>query len=202
MDETMRLTSLIDDFLDISKMESEMDSLNVSEYNLTQSIKETCDTMNKLLKKDGFEISFSYDKDVYVEADKAKINRVFYNFLTNAVNYSGENKLISVKQEIFGETGEKLSDKVGAKAGHKSDDMTKQKVRISVTDNGVGIADDVLPFVWDRYYKSGKPHQRAITGSGLGLSIVKKIIEMHGGAYGVSSEPGVGSTFWFELDVE
>jgi len=72
-------------------------------------------------------------------------------------------------------------------------------VRISVIDYGEGIAETDLPFIWDRYYKSGKAHKRAVTGSGLGLSIVKKIIDIHGGKYGVVSETGKGSTFWFEL---
>jgi signal transduction histidine kinase len=71
--------------------------------------------------------------------------------------------------------------------------------RISVKDWGEGIAEADLPFIWDRYFKSGKTHKRAVTGSGLGLSIVKKIIDIHGGKYGVSSEAGKGSTFWFEI---
>ena len=77
--------------------------------------------------------------------------------------------------------------------------VTDNRVRISVIDYGEGIAEADLPFIWDRYYKSGKAHKRAVTGSGLGLSIVKKIIDIHGGKYGVVSETGKGSTFWFEL---
>jgi len=72
-------------------------------------------------------------------------------------------------------------------------------VRISVIDSGEGIAEADLPFIWDRYYRSGEAHKRAVTGSGLGLSIVKKIIDTHDGKYGVVSETGKGSTFWFEL---
>jgi signal transduction histidine kinase len=72
-------------------------------------------------------------------------------------------------------------------------------VRISVIDYGEGIAEVDLPFIWDRYYKSGKTHKRAVTGSGMGLSIVKKIIDIHSGEYGVVSETGKGSTFWFEI---
>ena len=114
--------------------------------------------------------------DEYICADETKINRAFYNLLINAINYSGDNRVIYVAQNTF-----------------------ENRVRISVTDGGEGIADDDLPYIWDRYYKSAKKHKRAVTGTGLGLSIVKKIIELHGGWYGVQSELGAGSTFWFEL---
>jgi signal transduction histidine kinase len=176
MDETQRLTTLVNDILDISKLENEIEKLNTSRYNLTQSILETAETTEKLLRKDAFEILFSYDYNVYVDADKAKIDRAFYNLLINAINYSGEKKNILVAQTI-----------------------ANNYVRISVIDYGEGIAETDLPFIWDRYYKSGKAHKRAVTGSGLGLSIVKKIIDIHGGKYGVTSEPGKGSTFWFEI---
>jgi signal transduction histidine kinase len=176
MDEARRLTTLVNDILDISKLENEMEKLNITRYNLTQSILETTETTEKLLKKDGFEILFSHNGDVYVDADKSKIDRAFYNLLVNAVNYSGESRNILVAQTIAG-----------------------NNVRIEVKDYGEGIAGVDLPFIWDRYYKSGKTHKRAVTGSGLGLSIVKKIIEIHGGRYGVISEAAKGSTFWFEI---
>jgi signal transduction histidine kinase len=131
-----------------------------------------------LLKREGFKIAFSHSGDVYVDADKAKIDRVFYNLLINAINYSGDSRNILVEQTV-----------------------ADNHVRISVIDYGEGIAEADLPFIWDRYYKSTKTHKRAVTGSGLGLSIVKKIIDIHGTQYGVVSEPGKGSTFWFELEL-
>jgi len=176
MDETRRLTALVNDILDISKLENEMDRLNITRFNLTQSISETLKTTEKLLKKEGFEIIFSHNGDVYADADKAQIDRAFYNLLINAINYSGESRKVLVEQTVTG-----------------------SRVKISVIDYGEGIAEADLPFIWDRYYKSGKTHKRAVTGSGLGLSIVKKIIDKHGGTYGVASEPGKGSTFWFEI---
>ena len=178
MDETQRLTTLVNDVLDLSKLENEMEILRPSRYNITQSILAMTERMEALLKSEKFEIAFHYDEGgVYVYADKAKIDRVFYNLLINAINYSGENRSIFVKQTVSG-----------------------NQLRISVTDQGEGIAEDDLPFIWDRYYKSGKTHKRALTGTGLGLSIVKKIIELHGGTYGVTSSIGKGSTFWFRIE--
>ena len=76
-----------------------------------------------------------------------------------------------------------------------------KKFRLEVSDHGPGIKQEELPHVWDRYYKIDKNHRRAIIGSGLGLSIVKNILDLHGADYGVDSEEGKGSTFWFELPV-
>jgi signal transduction histidine kinase len=182
MDETLRLTTLVNDVLDLSKLENEMEKLlyteqlNFSHYNLTRDISELTVRMEKLLEKENYSITFSRQKDAFVHADKIKIDRAFYNLLINAVNYSGDSRNISVEQKFV-----------------------NNYVRISVIDNGEGIAEADLPFIWDRYYKSSKPHKRAVTGSGMGLSIVKKIISLHNGKYGVESEAGKGSTFWFEI---
>ena len=178
MEEVKRLTSLVNDVLDISRMENEMEELKLSKFNITQSIKEICEGTEKLLAKDNFAIKFSasLEDDVYVTGDRVKLTRAFYNLLINAINYSGDSREILVEQVI-----------------------TEEHVRISVIDHGEGIGEDEIPHIWDRYYKSDKTHKRAITGTGLGLSIVKKIIDIHGGIYGVSSEPGKGSTFWFEI---
>ena len=178
MDETQRLTSLINDVLEISKLETDMDRLYISGFNLTKNILETTQRVEELLRSEGYQIIFESGVDAYVDADEIKINRAFYNLLVNAVNYSGDNRVISVTQTV-----------------------SENYVRISVTDGGEGIAEDDLPFIWDRYYKSSKKHRRAVTGTGLGLSIVKKVIELHGGSYGVQSEFGAGSTFWFELKI-
>ena len=74
-------------------------------------------------------------------------------------------------------------------------------MRIEVADSGEGIAKEDLPYVWDRYYKGDKTHKRSVMGTGLGLSIVKNILELHDAAYGVWSEEGKGSVFWFELSL-
>ena len=176
MDETRRLTILVNDILDISKLEADMEQLNISHFNLTDSVSLITIRVGELLKSEGYKIIFKNDGKVFVDADEIKINRVFYNLLVNAINYSDDSRTIYVVQSVI-------------------DD----RVRISVTDGGKGIAEEELAVIWDRYYKSGREHKRAVTGTGLGLSIVKKIIELHHGSYGVQSGIGMGSTFWFEI---
>jgi signal transduction histidine kinase len=176
MDEAKRLTSLVNDMLDISGLETGIARLNKANYNLTESLGKTVDRMSELVKKEGYRLSFDYSEDVFVFADEIKITQAFYNLLLNAITYSGDDKMVTVRQCVKGDT-----------------------VRIEVSDNGEGISQSDLPFIWDRYYKVDKKHKRPKMGIGLGLSIVKKIIEMHGGEYGVESEVGKGSVFWCRL---
>ncbi|HHW68630.1 sensor histidine kinase [Defluviitalea raffinosedens] len=178
MSETKRLTSLVNDLLDVSKLETGTMELHIREYNLTESVEQTVERFSELLRNDGYTIEFEHSEDVYVLADEAKITQALYNLLTNAVNYSREDKYIIVKQLNL-----------------------QNNVRIEVHDHGDGIAPEDIPYIWDRYYKVDKKHKRAITGTGLGLSIVKKIFELHGAEYGVESEFGKGSVFWFRLEL-
>jgi Signal transduction histidine kinase len=184
IDETNRLSSLVNDILDVSRMESGTQKLNYSEFSLTAAVEETIARYRKLKEKDGYVIHFESDCDVTVKADKIRILQVLYNLINNAINYTGDDKKIFVSQTFIG----------GGADGKKS-------VRIEIEDTGGGISDDVLPFIWDRYFKVDKVHKRAAVGSGLGLSIVKKILTAHGARFGVISTVGNGSIFWFELDV-
>ena len=177
IDEAERLTNLVNDMLDISKLQAGVLEKNVTVYNLTESIQSVFARYNKLKEQDGYKIDFSYDQMVMVEADEYKIFQVIYNLVNNAINYTGDDKQIWVRQ-IMREDG---------------------YVRIEVTDSGEGIAPEALPYVWDRYYKVDKTHKRAVMGTGLGLSIVKNILELHDARYGVESEVGKGSTFWFVI---
>ena len=126
--------------------------------------------------QEGYEIEADIPSGIHVYADEARIAQVFNNFMNNAVSYCGENRHIIVR-------------------------MTQEngKARIRVQDFGEGIAAEDLPNIWDRYYKVDKTHVRPVSGSGIGLAIVKEILELHHAAYGVESTLHKGSTFWFEL---
>lgn len=177
IDEANRLTSLVNDMLDLSKLQSGNMTLQREDYSLTESIEDIFNRYTKLKQQDGYDIRFVADKNVIVNADKIKMGQVIYNFINNAINHCGEDKAVIVTQKVH----------LG-------------KVRIEVTDHGEGIPADKLEYIWDRYYKVDKDHKRGVIGTGLGLSIVKKILDMHSARYGVKSKLGHGSTFWFELD--
>lgn len=179
IDEANRLTNLVNDMLDISKLQAGVDTLNAREYNLTSGIKSVIDRYAKLVEQDGYKVIFKYkEEDIMVRADEFKIYQVLYNLVNNAINYTGPDKTVTIKQIVNGEI-----------------------VRIEVTDTGDGIAEEELANVWERYYKADKKHKREVMGTGLGLSIVKNILKLHNAKYGVLSKVGEGSTFWFELKI-
>ena len=103
--------------------------------------------------------------------------QVMTNFVSNAVKYSGDNKFIDIKLV-----------------------KSNKKVTFHCIDHGVGIPSDEQSHVWDKYYRTSANHERDIEGTGLGLAISKSILNLHSAKYGVKSEEGKGSDFWFEMD--
>lgn len=176
IDETRRLTTLVNSVLDLHTARGELGTLNTTPFSLTDSIRGILSRYAKLTEQDGYHIVFAPVQDAWVLADEVKVQQVVYNLINNALTYTGEDRTVTVVQKV-----------------------QDSRVRIEVRDSGEGIAPQDLPYIWDRYYRGGKPHRRARIGSGLGLSIVKNILESHHLAYGVESREGEGSTFWFEL---
>ncbi len=177
-DEADRLSSLVNDMLDISKIESGNSSPKLSLFCLTDTVRRCVGSYEKFTKHGGYRILFSADARVYVTADESMIVQALCNLINNAMTYTGSDKSVDIKQSVTG-----------------------NMVRIEVTDTGEGIEPGKLKLIWDRYYKVDSEHKRAAVGTGLGLSIVRSIITMHNGNYGVRSTLGQGSTFWFELPV-
>lgn len=177
IDEAEHLHALVDDILSISKTESGMDTLNIAPCDITQLISDIVSRYSKMKGADGYRINFRYNEHIRLDLDSLKISQVIYNLINNAINYSGDDKSVTVVQK-----------------------QTARGVRIEVIDTGCGISEENIKYIWDRYYKENKAHKRAQVGTGLGLSIVKGIIELHGGKYGVISRENAGSVFWFELE--
>ena len=178
--ETERMSALVNEVLDYSKLVSGTVQFDMKPYCLTEQVKDICARYSEMLKHDGFTLELESEGNIDVYADAQQVARVLVNYITNAVVHSGKNdKTIKVSQSV--ENG---------------------WVTVSVTDTGNGIPKEELADIWERYYKVGKNTSRAQKGSGLGLSIVKTIMERMGGAYGVSSTVGKGSTFWFALRIK
>ncbi len=178
IDEATRLSELVDAMLDLSKIQSGVRVPQKQVFSLTELVNITLSRYEKLVLQEGYSLEFIFDQEIFVCADRTMILQVIYNFINNAINYTGNDKFVRVEQKLI-----------------------ENKVRISVIDTGDGISEDKIPYIWDRYYKIDKVHKRATVGSGLGLSIVKSVLEAHEASYGVITGEGKGSTFWFELDV-
>ena len=178
IDEASRLNSLVNDLLLVSKLQSGKQAINIKEISLTKVIYDTVKRYETLLSHREYTVVFNHGEEVFINADETRLLQVIYNLVNNAINYTGEDKTVTIRQDVL-------------------DDV----VRVSIIDTGEGISEENLSLVWDRYYKIDKVHKRAILGTGLGLSIVKNILMLHNSRFGVSSELGKGSTFWFEFKV-
>ncbi len=181
IDETERLSQLVNDLLDLSKLQAGTRTPNMEVFNLTELIEATMMRYEKLTQRDGYRIEYETDGSVDIRADRTMLLQVIYNLINNAINYTGDDKLVRVTQTITGDG---------------------RRVCVSVIDSGAGIPPEQIPLIWDRYYKIDKVHRRAMIGTGLGLSIVKQILEAHHTTYGVESKVGEGSRFWFEMPIE
>ena len=177
IDEADRLTGLVDDVLCVSKVNSNLGEINPKVLNLTEFL---YGIINKFgyLQESGYNLMVDIDPDRYTRADEEKLEQVIYNLLGNAVSYTGEDKtvFISLKSSMDG-----------------------KRIKLSIRDTGKGIPEEELPNIWDRYYRSKQNHLRPVKGTGLGLNIVKVILEKHSFDFGVESEKGMGSTFWVDF---
>ena len=133
--------------------------------------------VSAMTAQDGYKVICRADQPCLARGDSARIEQVVYNLLGNALTYTGEDKQVVLTEE-----------------------RRDGRIRISVSDSGKGIDPAELPYIWDRYYRTRESHKRAVIGSGLGLNICRDILESHHAPYGVESEPGQGTTFWFELE--
>ena len=178
IDESARLTSLVNDLLNVSKLQAGTQTMNIQRMNLTKAVLNTVERYARFKQHNDFNIYFEFEEHVFINADEIRLLQVIYNLINNAINYTGPDKTVVVTQTVENDV-----------------------VRISVKDSGEGIKEEDLPLIWDRYYKVDKIHKRAVIGTGLGLSIVKNILLLHGSRFGVSSEFHKGSTFWFEFKI-
>lgn len=176
INEADRLNGLVNDLTMLSKMQANVDSLNLENVDLAYLARESAESFSLHTEQDGFKFEINSEGNTYVKADVKKIRQVFSNLIGNAVRYSSDNRNIEI--EIF---------------------EMKNCIRCEITDHGQGIAAEDIDAIWDRYYQSSSNHSRTSKGSGLGLSIVKQIFILHKARYGVSSVENEGSTFWFEL---
>jgi len=175
-----RLVSIIEDLDFITKLDANMMEINTQEFDIVALIVEVFDMLetNALNNK----VNLHFDKvyfQIKVLADKQKIEQVLINLLSNAIKYAQKDSLCTVKIEEFPE---------------------EHTVKIHVMDQSEGISKEHLPRLFERFYRVDKGRSRGKGGSGLGLSIVKHIVEIHGGEVGVTSKLNEGSDFWFTLE--
>ncbi len=176
IDESDRLTLLVNDILTLSKLQSgETEKLNITEYDLAKEIKNIVKKYDIIKETEQYNLVLDIPNEIMVKADKDKINQVIYNLINNAINYTGDDKLVTIKV---------IKD--------------KKDYIVKIIDTGKGIKKEEIPYIWNKYYKSDKLHRRNVVSTGLGLAIVKEILEKHDFKYGVLSS-NKGTTFYFVI---
>jgi PAS domain S-box-containing protein len=170
-----RMMSLINDLLDIEKIKSGMMELSVADVPLSLILSQTCQSFLPIAQERNIAMSVD-DTDLVVKVDEDKVSRVLANLLSNALKFSPAGTAIRVE--------------VAAAGSH---------ARVSVCDQGAGIPEDRLATIFDRFTQVALSDSREKGGSGLGLTICRAIVELHGGTISVESTEGNGSTFIFTL---
>lgn len=176
IEESDRLSYMVDDVLNLSQMQAGYTQLEEKTFVVSELLEHTTKKYEIESSKREIDIHLKNTKDILVKADEAKIQQVLYNLINNAFNH------VSPKGTII------------VSALPKED-----AVRIEVFNTGEEIPPDEIDHIWDRFYKIDKARQRSMAGTGIGLAIVKNILQAHKFEHGVESKSGDGTRFWFEI---
>jgi signal transduction histidine kinase len=174
----LHLLGLINELLDLAKIESGKISVNIGSIYLAELIKDCQTLMTPLVKNKGLELIVEnpLPENIALKADPKRARQILLNFLSNAVKYNRPNGSITLSSRQIGDN----------------------RVRISITDTGEGLAEQQQQLLFQSFQRLGADNTD-IEGTGIGLAITKQLAELMNGKVGVSSTPGIGSTFWVEL---
>ena len=176
MDEASKMNKLVKNLLTLNQLESGKDAVVMERFDIVSLIRGVLQTMNIMIGQKEANVIFEAEKPVYVWADEFKIEEVVTNYVSNALNHLDGEKEIEIK----------LQDE-------------DNRVKISVFNTGTPIPEADVPNLWNKFYKVDKARTREYGGSGIGLSIVKAIMESMNQEYGVQNFDN-GVEFWFTLD--
>ncbi|MDP4092688.1 MAG: ATP-binding protein [Bacillota bacterium] len=177
-DEINRMNRLVNNLLDLAKIESGDIPLNFRVIDINELCRRCIIKLESLIVQKELEVEANFeDEEAFVVADPDAIERVIINLMHNAVKFSFNGGKIEINTKNM-----------------------RNKVVVSVKDEGIGIDQDEIDMIWDRFYKSDKSRGKDKSGTGLGLAIVKNLVNGHGQEIWVESEPGKGTVFSFTLN--
>ena len=179
LSETRRMTAMVNDLLDLARIESGIITVNYEVFDINELIRRTLITFEARISEKSIELDVRFAlEQCFVYADSNQISQVIRNLVDNAIKYSPDGSKLFVSTYAL-----------------------RKEVHVTIRDTGVGIPAEDVPHIFDRFYKVEKAHTPSPqVGSGLGLAIVKKIIEAHGQSITVKSARGKGTQFTFTLE--
>ena len=177
IDEAAKMNIMVRKLLTLNQLESGSEVVSMERFDITALIRNYISSSDILLKERDISVRMEDYEAIYVWGDEFKVEEVFMNYFTNAIHYAQGENIIDVKLR-----------------------STDQQVRISVFNTGAPIPQDSIGHIWEKFYKVDKARTREYGGSGIGLSIVKAIVESMNQKYGVVNYEN-GVEFWFTLDI-
>ncbi|MBZ9686467.1 HAMP domain-containing histidine kinase [Clostridium estertheticum] len=176
IEESERLSKIVDDILNLSQIQAGYVNLNKTQFNINELLERIIAKFQILSEKTAVTIVLENHVDVLVEGDEIRIEQVMYNLVNNSFNHTGRSGYINIRAI-----------------------ENEKNIRVEVADTGIGISEEDLKHIWERFYKTDKVEGIKSAGNGLGLTIVKTILESHGFKYGVESTKGKGTMVWIEI---
>ena len=176
IDEADKMNQMVKNLMTLNQLEFGDQDIQFERFDLTELIKGVLQSMEILIQQKDAKIQFRTKEPVYVWADEFKAEQVLRNYVNNALNHLDGDKVIDIKILCHDE-----------------------KAKVTVFNTGIPIPEDDLPHIWEKFYKVDKAHTREYGGNGIGLSIVKAIMDSFHQEYGVNNYDN-GVEFWFELD--
>jgi signal transduction histidine kinase len=204
MDKGESLLSMISQILDLSRIESGNLRLVITDFNVREVLRAALTSVVPQCQKKGIHLETHIGEDLpFLKGDREKIGQVVVNLLGNASKFTPAGGRIKLSADRFtGPRRARSTDKADHGAGQLFDLADESFVRIVVEDTGIGIPQDKLDRIFERFFQVDNSSTREFGGTGLGLSIVKSFIDAHGGDIRVDSETGKGSRFTVLLPVE
>lgn len=177
-DEVLRLTSIVKDLEQLNKIEVSSQKLDYQMFDIKELLIECINSLNVKLDEKNIDVILKVDSN-QIEGDRNRLYQVFYNLILNACLYSNQNSQVFITSEI-----------------------KDHYITIEVKDNGIGIPEESLPYIFERFYRVDSSRNRDSGGSGIGLTIVKQFVEAHEGRVEVESQLNVGTTFTIILPIK
>ena len=182
LSESDRMTRIVSDLLVLSRLDNKKTKWSVEKFDLTQAVRRLIEVMRPNLDEHGHTITFGVEKTLpEITADRGRIEQVIINIISNAIKYTSDGGHIDVKLTA---------------------NESNRRVRVIVTDNGIGIPEEDVAHLFERFYRVEKSRNQDAGGTGLGLAIAKELVEAHGGSIHVKSTLGEGTVVTVELPVE
>ena len=176
IDEAGKMNKLVKNLLELNQLEFGNDSVVMERFDIVELIRNCTNAVDILLKQNEIKLVFNHQEPIYAWADEFKVEQIINNYLSNAIHYAQGEKVIEITLERIDE-----------------------RIRIKVFNTGSPIPEEAIPHLWTKFYKVDKARTREYGGSGIGLSIVKAIMDSLNQQYGVINYDN-GVAFWFEVD--